>query len=177
MTTAYVTVFDSTDASFVEIWSPAIIGAMACAFAAALWFKREAMMPNRSERGRLVVAALVIWVSVGWTALALFRIGTAEAAIRKALHEQTMQSVEGYVTSFKPRFGGGSFPERFCVQQQKCFSYFDYLPGPGFHTSGMVEQNMLVHVWYVGNNIVRLDIVPLPKRQPPSGPPPGVGME
>lgn len=176
MTSAYVTVFDSTDATFTEIWAPVIFGVLAVCFAAALWFKRESMMPNRSERGRVVVAALVIWATVGWTGLAAYRIGTAEYAIKKAMREQTVQSVEGYISTYKPRFNGGSFPERFCVQQ-KCFSFFDYLPDVGFHTSGVVASNMLVRLWFVGNSIIRLDIVPLPKRQPPSGPPPGVGME
>lgn len=176
MTPAYMTVFDRTAASPIEIWSPVFFGFLAVAFAVVLWFKRESMMPNRSDSGRVVVAGLIIWMSVGWTATATYRIGTGEYAIKNAMRDQKVEAVEGYITTFKPRFANGEFPEKFCVQQ-RCFSYFDYLPSSGFHTSNVVEKDMLVRFWCVGNNIIRLDVVPMPKRQQPAGPPPGVGME
>ena len=176
MSRGYVTIYDTTEASFGDTWTPVIFGVVYVAFAVALWFKRESMMPNRSETGRIVVAAFNIWLAVAWTILAAWRVGSAEIAIKAAMRDGTMQKTEGFVRDYKPHFAGGDFQERWCVNQA-CFHYFDWLPGPGYHATGMIETGMQVRLFYVGNNILLLDIVPVPKHQPPAGPPPGVGME
>lgn len=176
MSQGYVTVFDATDLAFADAWASVLLGGAWIIFAVALWFKREAMMANRSDAARVVIAALNIWMAVGWTIFSAYRVGTAEAAIKAAIRDKTVQSAEGYVSRYKPHFGNGDFQERFCVQQA-CFHYFDYLPGPGFHASGVIEPNLQVRLLYVGNNIILLDVVPAAKHQQPAGPPPGVGME
>jgi hypothetical protein len=133
------------------------------------------MMPNRSDGGRVVIAALIIWVSVGWTGLAAYRIGKGSLDLKNAQRDNAVQMAEGYVSRFKPEFGNGEFPEKFCVGP-KCFSYFDLLPSIGFHKSGIVGANDLVQLKYVGNDIIKLDIVPKPKQQS-AAPPPGAGTE
>jgi hypothetical protein len=171
----YLTVFDATGTGPFVIWSPLIFGVISLMFTVALWFKREAMMPNRTEGPRLVIATFFVLMAVMWTGLSAWRIITQEMAISKALREKNIAVAEGVVSRFKPQFGKGEFPEKFCVGQ-KCFSYFDFLPGPGFHATGTIEPNLRVRAYYTGNTIIRLDIVPAPKR-PPAGPPSGDGTE
>ncbi|TAL38624.1 MAG: hypothetical protein EPN97_03760 [Alphaproteobacteria bacterium] len=164
MQAQYTTIFDATLTGALETWSPVLLGAMCLVFSGAIWFKRESMMPNRGEGARVVIGVLFIVASVFWSGLAAWRVGAQNAAIKAAMRDGTVEKTEGFVTSFKPQYGKGDFWERFCVGQ-KCFYYFEYLPGPGFHTAGRVAPKMQVRIFHAGNTIIRLDIVPLPKRQ------------
>lgn len=165
MGTSYITAFDAIQPGPFQTWFPVLLGIMCLIFSVAVWFKRESMMPNRGERARVVIGVFFIIASVFWSGLATWRVGTQNAAIKAAVRDGTVEKTEGFVTSFKPQYGKGDFWERFCVDQ-KCFSYFEYLPGPGFHTAGLVALKRQVRIYHTGNTIIRLDIMPLPKRQP-----------
>lgn len=171
----YITVFDAAQAGPFQTWFPAFLGAMFMIFSVALWFNRESMMPNRGERARVVIGVLMIMASVFWFGLATWRVATQSAAMKAALRDKTVEKTEGFVSGFKPQYGKSDFWERFCVNQ-KCFYYFEYLPGPGFHTAGLVAPKMRVRVYHTGNVIMRLDIVPLPK-DPRAAPVPGAETE
>lgn len=172
---SYVTIFDRALLSGIDIWMPVVIANIFLLLSIALWFRREPMMPNRSDGARIVIAGLVFILASVWAATVNYRVITISAAINTALRDRTVQHAEGYVTRFKPQFGNGDFMERFCIGKA-CFSYFDWLPGPGFHKSGELERGMIARVFYTGNNIIRLDIVPRPRRRP-AAPAPADGME
>jgi hypothetical protein len=168
----YLTVFDATQPAPLQTWAPALLATMFLIFSIALWIKRDSMMPNRGERARVVIAALTIAAAVFWTVLATWRVGAQDAAIKAAIRDNAVEKTEGFVTSFKPQYGRRDFWERFCVGP-RCFSYFEYLPGPGFHTAGLVAPKMQVRIHHVGNTIIRLEIIPLPKRRPGEAAPGG----
>src|SRR3569832_2333141 len=159
---SYINIFDEAYLSGVDIWMPAVIANVFLFFSVALWFKREPMMPNRSDTARIVIAILVFILAAVWAVTVNYRVITINAAINKARRENTVQRAEGYVTRFKPQFGNDDIMERFCIGKA-CFSYFNWLPGPGFHKSGVINRGMIARVYYTGNNIIRLDIVPRPK--------------
>lgn len=160
----YITVFDVSQQGPAQTWFPVFFGFMFLIFSVAVWFKRESMMPNRGERARVVIGVFFIIASVSWSGIATTRVATQNAAIKSALRDSTVEKTEGVVSRFKPQYGSGDFWERFCVDQT-CFYYFDFAPGVGFHTAGIVAPKIQVRVYHTGNTIIRLDVMPQPKRQ------------
>jgi hypothetical protein len=173
---AFVTVFDARNLGW-ELWMPAVIGAVLALFGVALLVRRDVMMPSRSAGARLVIAILFLAGTVLWTGFAVYRITDSQREIEAALTANKVEKVIGRVTAYKPQFGEGSLPEAFCIDRAglkpKCFSYSDYIPSAGFHSTAMhggpVAAGAQLRVYYTGNLIIRLDVVPQAPQSPADG--------
>ncbi|MCE9588880.1 MAG: hypothetical protein K8R57_11280 [Verrucomicrobia bacterium] len=96
-----------------------------------------------------------------WTILALFFTTFSHNKLSKALRENRCLITEGVVTEFNPMPLSGHGYESFIVSGNK-FQYSDYIISPGFRKTqahgGTVRKGVYVRVYYVGNDIARLEI-------------------
>jgi hypothetical protein len=100
--------------------------------------------------------------SVLWTAVSF--VTTYQDYVSLSTAEQTnrVHVAEGVVTNFKPMPATGHAMERFCVSN-KCFEYSDYVITGGFNNTsshgGPIREGLSVRVSYVGDSIIKLEIV------------------
>lgn len=157
----YETIFDLSSEGF-RLWPGPAVGALLLLAGAAL-IAVNARLPQPSLRlFNRVFPFLFFGFAVVWTGVTSLGTYREYREISAALDGNRLQQVEGSVTDFRPMPYPGHTMERFCVRTV-CFAYSDYVHTFGFHHTmshgGPIRDGLGVRIAYVGNVIVRLDIV------------------
>jgi hypothetical protein len=162
----YVVVFNILDYGYRQWWLPdGYLPLALLVFLVILIF----WIIEARKRGEKIESYKVCFVAVFLVgtliALPLGFIGTFRD-YQKCSHALTSgraSYVEGTVENFVPMPYSGHTPgvESFTVSGVP-FSYSDYIPEAGFNQTsshgGSIRQGLPVHIWYVGNEIVKLEI-------------------
>ncbi|MFZ6654515.1 hypothetical protein [Undibacterium sp. TJN19] len=157
----YQMVFDASANGYDAWYFPAIgllltlIGAILLRYADALPFTGPASVSTKAFRW------FFFTVSVVFT-LGSITTYTDYLSAKNAIAENRAKVVEGVVTEFSPMPASGHGSEHFCVRDV-CFSFSDNTVNAGFNRTsahgGPIWQGKIVRVHYVGNIIVKLEIV------------------
>jgi hypothetical protein len=105
----------------------------------------------------------IAWLfgAIMWTIVATLGVGGEYLRDRYTLSSGKADYVEGVVENFVPMPAAGHANESFTVNGVT-FSYSDYEVTPGFNNAashgGPVRQGLYVRIWYVGNDILKLEI-------------------
>jgi hypothetical protein len=157
----YTTVFDVTQSGYRQ-WSFAAFGLIFVAVGLALpTLMRIGIMPKQP-------AWMQKWFPRAFLGFAIFYTTTCFIATyvdyRRALNamrNSRAQVIEGIVTDFKPMPWQGHAMESFVVQGVR-FEYSDYVITAGFNNTsshgGPIREGLPVKIWYLGSEILRLDI-------------------
>lgn len=158
----YVTVFNIADAGY-KSWSFPAFGLIFIVIGILLVLFGE--RPN--SNGGLVprtgkkFAYFFLIFAVIWTVIAFISTYRQYYTLINVMKEGRYRVVEGVVTHFVPMPYQGHSDERFCVKSV-CFRYSDYEETAGFNNTashgGPIKPGLHVRVFYIGNDIIRLDV-------------------
>jgi hypothetical protein len=162
----YIVVFNILDSGYRQWWWPdgGLFLALLVFLIILVFWIIEAQ--KRGEKIAFFKVSFVAIALVGTSiALPLGFIGTF-SDYQKCSHSLALGQtsyVEGTVDNFVPMPYSGHTPglESFTVSGVP-FSYSDYIPVAGFNLTsshgGPIRQGLPVRIWYVGNEIVKLEI-------------------
>ena len=155
----YHTVFDISQKSY-HWWAPAF--GLIFLLLGILFVFRTGFFPKTSPVRTKTVGLFFIVFSSIWITLVLLTTGSAYLRARQAYREGSFQTVEGVVQGFVPMPYSGHAMESFSVNG-KVFRYSDYAETPGFNRTrshgGPIHEGLPVRIEYIGNIILKLEIV------------------
>ena len=159
----YKVVFDITDAGY-KSWTFPAYGLIFVAVGAVLVAFRKRLPGSWSKHPRAsnVFAFSFFGFAVLRTLVSFVSTYNDYSSLRAEKETNRASVVEGIVTNFKPMPVTGHAMEKFCVQKV-CFEYSDYVITGGFNNTsshgGPIKEGLPVRVTYVGNSIVKLEVV------------------
>ena len=156
----YVVVFNILDSGYRQWWFPAG-GLLMIPFSLVIFSIIEGQRGKNLAHWKLVFLTFsILWALVAFTATFVDYRNCSHA-----LASDRASCVEGTVDNFVPMPYEGHSEEKFTVKGIP-FSYSDYDVKAGFNNTsshgGPIHQGLPVRIWYVGNEIVKLEI----KKQP-----------
>jgi len=156
----YVTVFDLADVGYRQ-WPFAVFGLLFVAIGALLVRYRGQLPARGPARFRSAFTFVFLGFSVLWTTIAFASTYGQYRLLERALREGHASVVEGSVENFVPMPYTGHAMESFTVGGVH-FAYSDYVVTAGFNNTrshgGPIQSGRYVRVWYVGGDIVRLQV-------------------
>ena len=158
----YETVFDIAVVGYKN-WDFPALGLLVMALGAFIMAisKYSRWRDGQSPRARKVFAFVYFGFGALWTATAFINTYGQYSALAKAANSYRARVVEGIVANFKPKLSGRGM-ESFCVSGT-CFEYSDNVVTAGFNYTayygGPIRDGLRVRVTYVGNAIVKLEVV------------------
>jgi hypothetical protein len=165
--TSYTTAFDVTRSGF-KSWSFSATGAALVALGVMqLWIRHRNLFPNKFKYPFKRFPEAFLSFAVLWTATSFgSTFGDYRRAIR-AMRENRVDFVQGTVSGFVPMPATGHSMESFLVTGVE-FKYSDFVITAGFNNTashgGPIREGLPVKIWYLGNEILRLDVAEAPNQ-------------
>ena len=162
----FITVFNAADGGYRDWWFPAF---------GLIFVAVGILMPKLIDAGvlpcktgmRAWFPKLFLGFAIFWTSIAFVGTFTGFLKGRDALLSGQAEYVEGVVQNFVPMPYQGHATESFTVKGIR-FAYSDYIVTSGFNNTvshgGPIRQGLYVRIWYLSNDILKLQI---PKRESP----------
>jgi len=157
----YTTVFDVTRAGYRQ-WSFAAFGLIFVAVGLALpMLVRIGIFPKQPAWMQKWFPRVFLGFAIFWTTTCFIVTYTDYRRAVSAIRNNRAHMVEGVVRDFKPMPYAGHATESFVVQGVR-FEYSDYVITAGFNNAsshgGPIREGLPVKIWYLGREILRLDI-------------------
>ena len=153
----YFTYFDVTTAGFKSWQFPAFglifvaIGLLLPTLISSGVFRKSSPNMNRW------FPSVFLGFAIFWTLTSFISTFTDYRRAVTAMQKNQAMIVEGLVTNFQPLLKSESF-----VVQGVKFKYSDYIITAGFNNmashGGPISEGLPVRIWYLGDEILRLDI-------------------
>jgi hypothetical protein len=157
----YQLVFSVVDNGYKSWWFPALGVAFALFGSVFVPFILIAKYPDIERKKIIMITSCFLGFSGVWILIAL--VGTLGDYLhaRQTLLSGQAQYVEGDVEHFVPMPYGGHAVESFDVKGI-AFSYSDFVIISGFNNTsshgGPIREGLPVHIWYSGNEILKLEV-------------------
>jgi hypothetical protein len=157
----YTTVFDVTRTGYRQ-WSFAAFGLIFVAVGVALpMLMRIGIFPKQPAWMQKWFPRVFLAFAVFWTTTCFISTFIDYRRAVSAIRNNRAHMVEGVVRDFKPMPYTGHAMESFVVQGVR-FEYSDYVITAGFNNTsshgGPIREGLPVKIWYLGSEILRLDI-------------------
>jgi hypothetical protein len=153
----YQIVFDLSQKSF-QWWFPAFGLIFAVIGGVMILLGRR----NRWPHSRSFVGYIMVGFACLWSGLVFSTTFGEYLKLKSEYRHGQFSVVEGRVTNFRPMPYEGHAEECFSVDSQT-FCYSDYVVSVGFNNSeshgGPIREGLPVRVSYIGNTIVRLEVM------------------
>jgi hypothetical protein len=164
----YVVAFNILDSGYRQWWLPAmmlVVIPMGIVIIALTEGRRriETGRPSKQDFVKRMRAITIALAGLALVCASVVFAGTFGDYLNcsHALASGKASYVEGTVDNFVPMPHNGHGDESFTVGGV-IFSYSDFLVQAGFNTTtfknGPIRQGLPVRIWYVGNEIVKLEI-------------------
>jgi hypothetical protein len=163
-----IVIFDIGEAGYKSWWFPC------CGLLLALLFKGMSLLGSKiiflsdeiikSERvlpRREKTIRLLIYFSLVWTMFAFLLTYPKYRTLANRLQENNTSFIEGKIENFSSNKSAPRVEERFSISGVT-FSYKRGSLELGYALvrmdGGIIENNMYARIWYVDNNILRLEV-------------------
>jgi hypothetical protein len=163
----YTTVFDVTHSGYRQ-WSFPAFGLVFVAVGLALpMLMRIGIFAKPPAWMQKWFARFFLGFAIFWTTICFIATYADYRRAVNAMRNNRAQLIEGVVTDFKPMPYTGHAMESFVVQGVR-FEYSDYVITAGFNNTsshgGPVREGLPVKIWYLGGEILRLDVKKRPNQ-------------
>lgn len=159
----YYVVFDILSSGYKAWLFPAVGLFFIVMGVFAVIFRHKIFPPDvKATKSNRLFPFMFLSFGILWTIDAFYSTYSEYLYLIDSVKKGYVEIVEGSVNNFEPMPLGGHKKEKFCVQNT-CFQYSDFNVTNGFNNAtvngGPIKEGLLVRVSYVGDVIVKLEIL------------------